>query len=76
MKDGEFLNENYLNGADRGYTDTSPMNESKSNYRGRVGTHESTHGLIESGVWQDPTPSNKESYPQQRELQYQQDKQH
>ena len=75
MKDGEFLSENYLNGKDRGYIDASPINESKSNYRGRVGTHESTHGLIESGAWQDSNSGNKEEYPNQRELQFQQDKQ-
>ena len=43
------------------------MKESRFHFLGRLGKHESTHGLVRSGVWSDPYPYDPEQFPQERE---------
>jgi RHS repeat-associated protein len=65
--DDTYSRDTYETGSDHNYTNTSRKNESGVEYLGRLGRHESTHALVESGVWKDPYPNNKERFPQERE---------
>jgi RHS repeat-associated protein len=65
--DDTYSRDTYEAGSDHNYWNTSRKNESGVEYIGRLGRHESTHALIESGVWKDPSPKNKERFPQERE---------
>ncbi|MCC5919030.1 MAG: hypothetical protein JJU02_17070 [Cryomorphaceae bacterium] len=64
-----------MSGDHEGYKDYSPENESLFNFVERISIHESTHGLVNSGVWKERDVefrrnnpgSNIESFPQERE---------
>ena len=65
--DDTYSRDTYEPGSEHDYTNTSRKNESGVEYMGRLGRHESTHALVESGVWEDPYPDDPEKFPQERE---------
>jgi RHS repeat-associated protein len=65
--DDSYTREAYRSGKERCYHNTSRKGESAFRYIGRLGRHETTHALVNSGVWEDPYPSDPERFPQERE---------
>jgi hypothetical protein len=65
--DDTYSREDYLSGRERCYQNTSRKGESSIRYIGRLGRHETTHALVNSGIWTDPYPFDPERFPQERE---------